>query len=225
LFHEDITVRDRARKTFCKQIVNVITASYGEELCITHNCLNENNDIVCKHEMVPNLFHAQDLCIFRHARHNELCTNIQGRLMACADCGETISTSDIINSFLQQWRDTIIPSNRLQDNRPDTIIPLSKERLDMAAYTFTNHMKNGCSLEKDQSWEDKHFQEILLKYRFEEHSACHKGSCFKKGYECRFFFLFISTTSTYIHEDKGDKNKNETLWYSLDDQQERYVPS
>jgi hypothetical protein len=69
--------------------------------------------------------------------------------MSCSDCGEIISTSEIINSHLQQLRDTIIPSNRLQDNRPDTIIPLSKERLDMAAYTFTYHMENGCALEKD----------------------------------------------------------------------------
>jgi hypothetical protein len=72
--------------------------------------------------------------------------------MSCADCAENISTSDIINSCLQQWRDIIIPSNRLQDNRPDTIISLSKERLDMAAYTFTYHMENGCALEKDQFW-------------------------------------------------------------------------
>jgi hypothetical protein len=36
LFHEDDTIRDIARKTFCKQINNVITASYGSEFCITH---------------------------------------------------------------------------------------------------------------------------------------------------------------------------------------------
>jgi hypothetical protein len=52
LFHEDITIRDRAKKKICKQINNVITASYGAALCVTHNCLNENNDVVCKHEMV-----------------------------------------------------------------------------------------------------------------------------------------------------------------------------
>jgi hypothetical protein len=70
--------------------------------------------------------------------------------------GKIISTSDIINSCLQQWRDTVIPSNRLQDNRPDTIIPFSKERLDMAAYTFTYHMENGCALEKDCFGGSKH---------------------------------------------------------------------
>jgi hypothetical protein len=47
LFHEVITIRDRARKTFCKQINNVIIASYGAELCIIHNCLNKNNDVLC----------------------------------------------------------------------------------------------------------------------------------------------------------------------------------
>jgi hypothetical protein len=59
LFHEDITIWDRARKTFCELSVNVITASYGAELCITHNCLNENNDVVCKHEMVQKKFKSR----------------------------------------------------------------------------------------------------------------------------------------------------------------------
>jgi hypothetical protein len=113
----------------------------------------------------------------------ELCTEIQGGLMSCSDFGKIISTSDIINSCLQQRRDIIIPSNRLKDNRPDTIIPLSKERLDMAAYTFTYHMENGCALEKDCFGGNKHVWELLLKYRFEGHSACHKASCFKKGCE------------------------------------------
>ncbi len=64
LFHEDITIKDRARKKFCKQIDNVISASYGAELCITHNCLNVDIDVVCKHEMVQNLFQEQYPCIF-----------------------------------------------------------------------------------------------------------------------------------------------------------------
>ena len=113
--------------------------------------------------------------------------------------GEIISTFDIINSCLQQWSNTIIPCNWLQDNRQGIIIPLSKERLDMTAYTFMYLMKNGWALEKDWFWEDKHIWELLLKYRFQEHSACHKASCFKKGCECRFLFPFMLTTSTYIH--------------------------
>jgi hypothetical protein len=52
-------------------------------------------------------------------------------------------------------------------------------------------------------------------YRFEEHSACHCASCFKKSCKCRFLLPFISTPSTYIHEDRDDNNKNETLWFCL----------
>ncbi len=55
----------------------------------------------------------------------------------------------------------------------------------------------------------------MLKYRFEEHSAYQKASCFKKVCECRFLFPFMSNTSTYIHEDKRVENENEILWYSL----------
>jgi hypothetical protein len=83
--------------------------------------------------------------------------------MSCSDCGKIISTSDVINSCLQLLRDTVISSNRLQDNRHNTIIPLYKERLDMAAYTFTYHMENGCALEKDCFGGNKHVWELLLK--------------------------------------------------------------
>ncbi len=54
----------------------------------------------------------------------------------------------------------------------------------MAAYTFSYHMENGCALEKDSFWGNKYVWELLLKFRFEEHSAHHKVSYFKKGCEC-----------------------------------------
>ncbi len=56
LFYEDITKRNIARKKFWKQIDNVMTASYGSEISITHKCLNENNEIVYKHDMLQQLF-------------------------------------------------------------------------------------------------------------------------------------------------------------------------
>jgi hypothetical protein len=88
LFHEDTTIRVRARKTFCKQVNNVITASYGAELCITHNCLNENNDVVCKQKTVQNIFQEQDPSIFRCARHKELCTEIKEDLCHAPTVGK-----------------------------------------------------------------------------------------------------------------------------------------
>ncbi len=64
LFHKDVTIRDMARKTFCKQIDNIIAASYGSEFRITHKCIKKNNDIVIKQDMAEKLFQEQDPCIF-----------------------------------------------------------------------------------------------------------------------------------------------------------------
>ncbi len=90
----------------------------------------------------------------------------------------------ILSTIVFKSRNTIIPGERSQHYRPDTIIPLSKERLDMAAYTFSYHTGNGCAVKKDSFWGNKNVWELLVKFRFEEHSAYHKASCFKKGCEC-----------------------------------------
>jgi hypothetical protein len=135
-------------------------------------------------------------------------------------------------SFLHQILSTIvfksgeIPSFQESNHSiiGPTIIPLSKERLDMAAYTFSYHMENACAVKKDSFWGNKNVWELLLKFRFEKHSAYHKASCFKKGCECRFLFPFMTTTSMYIHEDKGDNNEKEILWYSLDGSTRKICP-
>ena len=82
--------------------IRFITASYGEELCITHNCSNENNEVVFKQDTVQNIFQEQGPSTFQRARNKELCTEIQGRLLSCSDCGKLMSTSDIINSCLKR---------------------------------------------------------------------------------------------------------------------------
>ena len=136
--------------------------------------------------------------------------------MYCGECNQTVSEVDIVNMSLQRWKDILNPGKRAQLNRPDMNIPLSKERMDIAAYTYSYHMNGGCALEKYAFWGNSHVREILLKYRCEEHSSCHVASCFKKDCECRFMFPFMSTACTYIHEDKRDNNQKKTLWYSLD---------
>jgi hypothetical protein len=128
LFHEDATARDMGRNFFCKHIDNVLTASYGSEFRITHKCVKESNDFINKQDIAVVLFQEHDPYIFWHARHKELCADIQGGLLSCSDCGEIISTSNIINHCLQEWRNTIIPGEQSHHYRPDTIIPLSKER-------------------------------------------------------------------------------------------------
>ncbi len=99
------------------------------------------------------------------------------------DCEQTILTTDIVSQSLKQWKDTIIQGARAQDKWPNSKIPLSPERLDMAAYTFSYHMNKGFALESDAFWGHNDICKTLLEYRFEEHSACHCALCFKKGYE------------------------------------------
>jgi hypothetical protein len=156
------------------------------------------------------IFKEKEPACFHQARHKELRNDIRGGIMSCQECEQTISTTDIVNQSLKWWKDTVIQGARAHDNRPDTNIPLSPERLDMAAYTFLYHMNGGCALESDPLWGDNNICKTLLKYRFEKHSACHCALCFKKGCKCRFLFPFMSTPTTYIHEDRGDNNKNET---------------
>ena len=216
LFDRNATKRQDARKTFCRYIDNVISACYGPDLSITHRCIDYNKNEQFKVDSPGNLFKELDPTIFRRARHKDLCDDVKGGIMYCPDCNHTVSTIDIVNKALQTWKDCFIPGDRAQHYRPDTTVPLSKERLDMAAYTFAYHMNGGCALEKDPFWGNDNVRETLLRYRFEEHSFSHSASCFKKDCECRFLFPFMSTDFTYIHEDIGDKDQNKTSWHFLD---------
>jgi hypothetical protein len=87
---------------------------------------------------------------------------------------------------LKWWKDTVIQGATAQDKWLNTNIPISPERLAMAAYTFSYHKNEGCALKSDPFLGHKDIRKTLLRYRFEEHSACHCASCFKKGCEFRF---------------------------------------
>jgi hypothetical protein len=102
-------VRDTARKYFCKHIDTVITGIYGSEFCITHKCNNINNDIVSKHDTPEKLFQEQNASTFHCARHKQLCSEIQGKVMSCSDRQKTISASNIVNQSLQQFKEHLIP--------------------------------------------------------------------------------------------------------------------
>ena len=114
---------------------NVISASYGLDLTLTHRCTDRGKNEQLKIGIADNLFREKDATHFRRARHKELYDEVKGGIMYCPDCKETMSTIDIVNKALQRWKDCLIPGDRAQHNRSDTMIPLSKERLDMAAYT------------------------------------------------------------------------------------------
>ncbi len=137
-----------------------------------------------KYDIPQNIFEQKESDIFRQARNKDACNEVKGGIMYCEDCDKTISTVDILNQSLQTWNNSIITGERAQYFRPDTQIPPSAARLDMAAYTFSYQMDDGCGLEKDKFWGNIHVRETLLKYRFEKHSSRHSSLCFKKDCEC-----------------------------------------
>jgi hypothetical protein len=90
-------------------MLTLLTVSYGSNLCITHKCNNINNDIVSKHGTPEILYQEQDVSTFCCARHKELCSEIEGRVMSCSECQQKMSASDIVNQSLQQFKDHLIP--------------------------------------------------------------------------------------------------------------------
>ena len=163
LFNNDNETRNKAWKTFQEHIDNVVSTSYGPQLCITHKCIGEKDQETLKTDFPENLFKEKEPESFCQARHKELCNDIRGDIMFCQYCEQTISTTNIVNQSLKRWKDSVIWGTRAQDNRPDTIIPLSQARLDMAAYTFSYHMNGGCALELDPFWGNNCICETLLK--------------------------------------------------------------
>jgi hypothetical protein len=104
--------------------------------------------------------------------------------MSCSDCGEIISTSNIINHCLQEWR---IPS--FQESNHSIIGPIQLSHSPKRGWIW-QHIHSHITWKmvvlsnKTHFGGIKMFRELLLKYRFEEHSAYHKASCFKKRCEC-----------------------------------------
>ena len=64
LFDTDATKRKNARKTFCQHIDNVISASYGPNFCITHRCIDGDENEQLKVDTPKNLFSKKDSTIF-----------------------------------------------------------------------------------------------------------------------------------------------------------------
>ncbi len=102
MFHKDTKTRTNARKTFLKHIDNVICANYGSDLHITHKCVDKNENETLKIGIANNLFKDKDPCYFRQGRHQDLCNDVQGGIMYCGECNQTVSTVDIVNMSLQR---------------------------------------------------------------------------------------------------------------------------
>ena len=146
-----------------------------------------------KTDTPENIFKEKEPDSFCWAWHKELCNDIIGDLMFCQDCKQTISTTDIVNQSLKRWKDYAIPGIRAQDNRPDTNIQLSPERLDMAAYNYLYHMNEGCILESDPFWGNKTFSKHCWSIGLKNIQLVIVHNKSKKAASVGFYFHFMST--------------------------------
>jgi hypothetical protein len=100
LFHKNVKISNKARKKFCSIINKVVCASYGQEVCITHKCVDQNKVHTMKYDIPKNIFKQKESDIFRQARNKDACNKVKGGIMYCEDCDKTISTVDIVNQSL-----------------------------------------------------------------------------------------------------------------------------
>jgi hypothetical protein len=93
LFDNDPSTRKEAQKTFIEIVDSTISASYGTQLFITHNCIEDNNQQTTKSDTPENVFKEKRPNSLRQARHKELYNDVKGEIMFCQECNQSISTT------------------------------------------------------------------------------------------------------------------------------------
>jgi len=175
LFHPDKDKQSKARQDFCAYIDEVMNSTHGTDLEVKHMC--KGRPIVSSVDKIFKERKPQDL---RNARHKNMSSEMKGKVMECKACNEQVSTVDIINMALDYWKGTV-DTTETRSNIPNTIEEaISSRRLDIAAYTYSYQMENGCSPIDDPFWSDISVRKAFLAQRFDEHAWHHRNSCFKK---------------------------------------------
>ena len=207
----DAMMKSEEKKEKFREKVDAILSAEYPDLEVTHIC---NGTEVTG--LANEIYEDVDTETFRQARHKDMCHDVSGLVMQCKKCHQKTRTVDVVNLALNEWRKTAFRDVQQRERRTDTQIPLSNERLDIAAYTYSYHMDGGCDKNNDPFWGDQRVRKTLLRLRFDEHRDAHCSSCFKKNCECRFFFPFLSQKETCIYEDPGENDANVVPWHQLD---------
>ena len=74
MFHKDDTARVEARKTFLKHIDDVISASYGSDLYISHKCVNKDQQEELKIDIADNLLKEKRKKLILDVQGTRICT-------------------------------------------------------------------------------------------------------------------------------------------------------
>ena len=156
MFAEDEKTQRIARASYIAYINKVMTAAQCDfEAEVTRNCACGTGN-----EKINEVYENCDLEDLMKARHDTLCRDIGGRVMQCKDCKQKVSTSDITSAMLRTLHELKSVASKENDSGASFAIPVSRERLDIAAYrTIYDH-------NVDEGDPDAQLRFILLNERF-----------------------------------------------------------
>ena len=83
VFHKNVNIKHKARKKFCRITGKVVCASYEQDVCITHRCVDQNKVQTMKYDIPKNIFKQQESDIFRQARNKDAYDKVKGGIMYC----------------------------------------------------------------------------------------------------------------------------------------------
>ncbi len=177
---------------------------------VEHKCVDKNENEILKSGIANNIFKDKDPRYFRQGRHQDLCNDVQGGIMYCGECNQTVSTVDIVNMSLQRWKDTLNPGKRAQLNRPDMNIPLSKARLNIEL-TLCIRLLLFCRRFRLHS--SGQVAEGLKSLMKKEDDDEERSEGFVRIYE--FFTRYVRRIHPDTHWKRAMKMNPNTVWFQL----------
>jgi hypothetical protein len=112
LFDQNKDKRHQAREEFYRYIDEVMCASYGSDLRVSHVCdeevgANSKNPVP---QPVNEIFESREPQILRDARHAGKCRGIGGKVMTCKQCPYCVSADELLLSDIQRrYREEMEP--------------------------------------------------------------------------------------------------------------------
>jgi hypothetical protein len=196
LFEGNNADKEEAKQKIIHHTDQVMNSSYGDNIIVEHMCKESKPIVGC----VADIFQQCPLQTLRNGRHKNICNDVRGGILECKECKELVTIIGSVNlALLRCWNRG--PAHI--QNRVESVIPISPERLDIASYTYSYHMTNGCHPTKDEFWSNEDLRRMLLMLRFKEHAWSHRSSCFKKVchvlHSCTSIYIFLGAFSEYVY--------------------------
>ena len=207
LFSVDDAEQLAAREELKKYVTLVMCATFGDSTEVEGGSVfdvqssSDPVDVIVSdgcteghHDLSPLPFQ-----ILREQRHKAYCNTHKGLVGICDRCSALVSSVDIVNAALNQWKLFVEERHNWGD------FPLCPERMDVVAMRYPYDLN-----QFPEGSVELRMRGVLVKQHFNEHDWAHHPGCFKNGLECRFDLPQYSTLGTAIVFDE-----QKVRWYCL----------